>query len=68
MVDDVSPIIQTASSALRWGKLLAFIPMEMPYLLLNEDMVEDTHSGSSSGGMAAPQGTMPRFSPSDVKS
>ena len=38
------------------------------YLLLIEDVAEDTHSGSSSGGMTAPQGSMPRFSPSDVKS
>lgn len=40
---------------------MAFIPMEMQYLLLHEAVVEDTHSGISSGGMAAPQGTMPRF-------
>lgn len=47
---------------------LAFIPVEMPYLLLNEDIAEDAHSDSSSGGMATPQGSMPRFSPSDVTS
>lgn len=30
---------------------LAFLPVEMPYLLLNEDIAEDAHSDSSSGGM-----------------
>jgi len=38
------------------------------YMLWNEDVAEGARSGSSSGGMAAPQGSMPRFSPSDVKS
>lgn len=52
----------------RWGEPLAVIPVEMPYLLLHEDTAEVTHSGSSSAGMAAPQGSMPRFSPFDVKS
>lgn len=60
MVDEVSPFVQMPLSVLPARR--AYVPLEMLYLLLDDYVAEDTHSGNSSVGTGAPQGISAQFS------
>lgn len=66
MANDIWPFIQIASSVLTQGGENSWHPSlwrcHILYLPLNDTIAEDTHSGISLGGLAAPRGSMPMFS------